>query len=123
VKPVSKFYAQAAVFSGDPGSPTGNKHGFDMRLRDGALTFAEVGYLFNQSPGDRGLVGTYKLGAFVHTGQFDSWDSQAANATHSAALKNHSPDYGVYGVVEQEAYKRGGKIVGVLSVAVSRLPT
>ncbi len=118
VKPVSKLYAQAGFFSGNPGGQTENKNGLDLRLRggrDGALMFFETGYLFNQSPGDRGLTGTYKVGAFLHTGEFDSWGSQTANALRDAPLNDRGPNHGIYGVVDQELYKRGGKTVGLFA--------
>lgn len=112
VKPTSKFYVQAAAFSGDPGGQTENKNGIDFRLRDGALMFLETGFLLNQSPGDRGLVGTYKLGSFVHTGTFNSWDSQAQNELRGSALRDDGPNYGFYGVADQELFKSGGRTIG-----------
>ena len=72
----------------------------------------EAGFLLNQSPGDRGLVGTYKLGAFIHTGTFNSWDSQARNERQGTSLKDDGPNYGLYGVVDQELFKSGGHTIG-----------
>ena len=112
VKPTSKFYVQTAAFSGNPGGQTENKNGLDFRLRDGTLTLFEAGFLLNQSPGDRGLVGTYKLGGFVHTGTFNSWGSRAQNELRGAAVKDSGPNYGFYGVADQELFKSGGRIIG-----------
>jgi porin len=110
VQPVSKFYLQAGVFAGDPGNPVDNPYGLDWRIKrhDGALVMLETGFLLNQSPGDRGLKGTYKVGTFLHTGEFDTWQSQAGNALTGAPLTNRSPNDGVYAVLDQEIYQSGG---------------
>lgn len=112
VKPTSKFYFQAALFSGDPGGQTENKNGLDFRFRDGVSMLFETGFLLNQSPGDRGLEGTYKLGSFVHTGTFNSWDSQRQNELRGAAFQDQGPNYGIYAVADQEIFKSGGRTIG-----------
>ena len=104
VQPTSKFYFQAGIYDGDAQSQQENNHGVNFRLSttDGALIFSEIGFLLNQSPGDRGLKGTYKLGSFVHTNEFDTWSSQAKAALGTGSLHGVTPDYGIYGVVDQE---------------------
>ncbi|MGC3991366.1 MAG: carbohydrate porin [Chthoniobacteraceae bacterium] len=113
IQPVSKFYLQAGIFAGDPGDPVSNPYGLDWRIKrnDGALVLLETGFMLNQSPGDRGLQGTYKLGAFLHTGEFDTWQSQANHALTGSPLTNESPNYGVYAILDQEIYKSGGLAV------------
>ena len=116
VAPVSFLSFQVGVYGGDSGgSQDQNNHGtnFNLRSRDGALIFSEAAYTVNQSPGDRGLQGTYKLGSFVHTGSqnFSTFDSQARNVLGIGALKNRGTDFGVYAIGDQELYKAGGRIV------------
>jgi porin len=77
------------------------------------LIFSEIGFLLNQSPNDRGLVGTYKIGSFVHTAQFSTWNSQAEDALGTGALNDAGANYGFYAVIDQEIYKAGGRTVGV----------
>ena len=118
VQPVSFFTFQAGVYGGDSGgSQQQNNHGtnFNLRSGDGLLAFSEVAYLRNQSPNDRGLVGTYKLGTFVHTGSedFPTFASQARVALGTGALENRGTDFGVYGVVDQELLKAKGKTIGL----------
>ena len=116
VQPTSKFSFQAGIYGGDSGgSQDQNSRGtnFNLRSRDGALIFSEVAYYLNQSPGDRGLTGTYKLGAFVHTGSqaFQTFDSQTRVALGTGNGQDRSTNFGLYGIVDQDLYKSGGKII------------
>ena len=116
VQPVSFFLFEAGVFGGDSGgSQDQNNHGtnFNLRGRDGALVFAEVSYLVNQSPGDRGLEGTYKLGTFVHTGSvnFPTFNSQTRDTLGTGDLKYRGTNYGIYSVMDQDILKAGGRTV------------
>ena len=115
VQPVSKFYFQAAAFAPDSNSdPTSNNsHGthFHINDSDGALLMTELGYLFNQSPNDRGLVGTYKLGAFVQRGNYPTFSSQADDALGTGKLSGKGTNFAVYGVANQEIYKHGGSTI------------
>ena len=104
------------MFGGDSGgSQDQNNHGtnFNLRSRDGALVFAEAAYLYNQSPNDRGLQGTYKVGTFAHTGStnFPTFESQSRVALEQGALHQRGTDYGVYGVIDQDLLKSGGRTV------------
>jgi porin len=69
--PTSNFYVMAGVFGQDLNSDptTNNQNGirFGLNSNSGMLIMSETGYLVNQSPNDRGLQGTYRLGSFVHT--------------------------------------------------------
>ena len=116
VQPVSFFSFQAGIYGGDSGgSQDQNNHGtnFNLRSRDGALIFSEVAYYLNQSPGNRGLQGTYKLGSFVHTGStdFPTFDSQTRDALGLGPIRNRSTNYGVYGVIDQDILKSGGRVI------------
>lgn len=117
VQPVSKFLFQIGVFGGDSGgSQDQNNHGTNLNLRgrDGALVFSEANFFLNQSPGDRGLKGTYKVGSFVHTGgaNFPTFQSQAREALGLGTVENRGANYGVYGVIDQEILKAGGRTAG-----------
>ena len=111
IQPTSKFYFQAGIYDGNAQSQQQNNHGvnFPLSTTDGALIFSEIGFLLGQSPGDRGLKGTYKVGSFVHTGKFDTWNSQAQAALGTGSLKSGGIDYGIYGVVDQEIIQSGGR--------------
>ncbi len=115
IQPTSKFYFQAGIYDGNAQSQQQNNHGvnFPLSTTDGALIFSEIGLLLGQSPGDRGLKGTYKVGSFVHTGKFDTWNSQAQAALGTGSLKSGGIDYGIYGVVDQEIIRSGGRSLDI----------
>ncbi len=103
IQPIPQFYFQSGIYAGSTGDQDVNRSGVNFHLNgsDGALIFSEIGWLVNQAAGDRGLVGTYKLGSFVHTADFSNFTTGA----------NEGSDYGIYAVADQEIYKRGGKVI------------
>jgi porin len=103
VQPIPQFYFQSGIYYGNTGAQNENRNGLDFHFNssDGALIFSEIGWLMNQAAGDRGLVGTYKLGSFVHT----------ANFANDVSGAGEGANFGIYGVADQEIYKHGGKDV------------
>ena len=53
------------------------------------------------------------LGSFVHTNEFDTWSSQAKVALGTGSLHGVTPDYGIYGVVDQELFESGGRTIAM----------
>ena len=95
VRPTPAFGFQAAVFQGNPGGPGDdpadpqkrNPSGFSaMQLCCGVLGIVEADYTVNggkQHAGmasSYGLVGTYKVGAWIHTASFDDQRYNAVGA-------------------------------------------
>ena len=119
IAPTSNFYFQGGVFNVDSGSdPAGNDDAgthFHINAADGAFVILEAGYLLNQSPNDRGLAGTYKVGAFFQDGQYTTWSSQAAAALGTGRLSSNGTNYAVYGVIDQEIYKHGAEDISAFA--------
>ena len=106
--PVSFLDFKAALFAPNEAAEN-NTHGTDFSIdsRDGALAAFEAAYLLNQSPNQRGLIGTYKLGAFAQQGDYTSFGSQAANALNASAPLRRGTNVVAYGVADQELFKNG----------------
>jgi porin len=112
--PGDSFYAQAAVFSGDIGdSATNNKHGTRFSFRDGALCFFEFGYHINPTPAaapsppaSARLAGTYKLGGFYDSGEFEA----------NSGRQTKQGDYGIYLLAQQEVWHPDNKPTRALAV-------
>lgn len=115
--PTSAFYVMAGVYGMDNSSDlaTNNKNGtrFALTASSGMLIMSEAGYLLNQSPNDRGLQGTYRLGSFVHTANYDNWGSQAASALGTGSLQSAGANYGIYGVVDQQIYSKADQTISL----------
>lgn len=108
IAPVSFLDFKVAVFAPNQNSED-NLHGTDFSInsRDGALAVFEASYLLNQSPNDRGLVGTYKVGTFIQQGDYVSFGSEAANALDPSKPLHRGTNVAVYGVADQELFKNG----------------
>jgi len=103
--PNETWYGQVGVYDGDTfdssaGDDTVNRHGLHLELGDGQGTFgmAEVGYRHNQAEDAPGLPGTYKLGGWWHSGDFDDFSGGAS----------HNGTQGVYASGEQMVYREYG---------------
>ena len=108
VAPVSFLDFKAAVLAPNENAENyDNGTDFGIKQQDGALFVMEASYLRNQSPNDRGLIGTYKIGAFVQHSDYATWDSQAQNALGNSALLHYGTNYAVYAVIDQEIFKDG----------------
>jgi porin len=103
--PTSKFYVMAGVYGQDVNSDpaTNNQNGtrFALTSSSGMLIMSEAGYLLNQSPNDRGLQGTYRLGSFVHTDDSPRFEDGSNGGT----------SYGVYGVMDQQIYSQADRTI------------
>ena len=109
-----RYYAQAAVYSGNPDqTPSGTR--FNMSETEGALSYYEAGYLPNHGTNDTGLGGSYKVGAWLHTGNFDDMGDGIVNAALLAGgapgipVRLHHFNYGGYFLGEQQLYRETGK--------------
>lgn len=103
--PDSKFYVMAGVYGQDLNSDpaTNNQNGtrFALNSSSGMLIMSEAGYLLNQSPNDRGLQGTYRLGSFVHTDDSPRFEDGSNGGTN----------YGIYGVIDQQIYSKDDRTI------------
>jgi porin len=103
--PTSKFYVMAGVYGQDVNSDptTNNQNGtrFALTSSSGMLIMSEAGFLLNQSPNDRGLQGTYRIGSFVHTDDTPRFEDGSNGGT----------SYGVYGVLDQQLYSKADRTI------------
>jgi len=99
---------QAGFFDGDCLAQDVNKNGTDFHIAngDGALFFSEAQFTPHPDADDKTLGSIFKLGGFLHTKRAQTWDAQL-NGDSSGGTVN----YGIYGVAEQDLFKRDGKVV------------
>jgi porin len=110
-----------AVTNGDPAGPGSNdpqvrnRYGLNFRLQDRPLAMAEAQYRVNQDKADKGLAGSYKLGAFGHFGDFQDQrigtDGRSlADPLSSGTASNRRGNNGVYAAIDQQLYRpKGGE--------------
>ena len=96
-----RFQFAAGVFNTNQNSAGGAKGGLDFSLQQGnrgALSVAQVNYLFNHAPQDSGLPGQYTLGGFYDGNSFTSLRKPSSTETAT---------YGIYGLFQQMLYRDG----------------
>ncbi len=96
------WFGQAGVYDGDTfdrddGRPSGNPHGVNFRLsgHQGAFAIGEFGWKRPariEGTNDTCLPGAYKIGAWLHTAEFDGV---------GAIGRRHGHNHGFYAAVEQ----------------------
>ena len=113
-----------ALFNGDPvppgtpGDPQANEGGGTaFRTNGGALWFAEAQWARNQGKDATGLPGTFKIGAWYHSGYFADQRigadglSLADPASDGRPLLRHG-DYSVYALADQTLWRPAGATDG-----------
>lgn len=128
------FYAQAAVFSGDPtghegsNSPaTGIPAGTVISFNGGAFIIAEAGYTMNQAKDDKGPPASFKFGGWYHTSahfqdqRLDATGLSLANPTSTGIPLDHAGDWGLYGIADATLYRaeNGGALAAFLRLGGS----
>ena len=107
--PTENFSAQAGVYSGMP-DQTQSGARFNLSQQAGALNYCELGWRRNPGTNNPGLGGSYKLGAYYHTGGFtDAYAGVFYAAGLAATAGQHQGDYGAYLLAEQQLYLARGK--------------
>ncbi|MDE1170944.1 MAG: carbohydrate porin [Verrucomicrobium sp.] len=110
VQPIPAFYFMSGLYNGSSESQTLNPYGTDFPVdgHDGLALYSEVGYVVNP---DQGLKGSYKLGSFVHTHDWNDWGSREAAALGTGTLRSEGADFGLYAIADHELWKKDGRVL------------
>ncbi|HMN57006.1 MAG TPA: carbohydrate porin [Ottowia sp.] len=138
--PLASLGARLRVQTGDrvtllagvfDGSPVGrdeeqpawiDRHGMRFVPVGQALLIAELQY---QRPTDAdGLPGTYKIGAWAHTGRFDDQrldgaGGSLADLTGNGAALQHRGNHSLYAMADQMLWRQGARSLGVFARAMA----
>jgi porin len=107
-----------AIYNGDP-APAGagdpqirDRNGTAFRLNEHALMFGELWYS-PDSDASENLPTTYKLGGWYASNHFadqryDNMGVLLASPASSGLARDHTGDYGLYGIVDQMVWRRAG---------------
>ncbi len=108
--PIPQFYAQAAVYDGNPDrSCPGTR--VNLNDKEGALAYFELGYRLHPGEAPAGLPGVYKIGGYYHTDRFIDVSEGATDLINqaigfpAAPLEEHSGNYGFYALAEQTLFR------------------
>lgn len=113
--PASSISIQAGVYGGAP-DQTYSGAKFNLSEREGALSYFELGYSLHPENNSTSLKGSYKLGAYYHTGDFvDVHDGVLSGFANQVGLpgpplRDRSGNYGAYMLAEQQLFNENGKV-------------
>jgi porin len=108
-----------AAFNGDPANPgPGNAQqrdagGTNFRLDSDRFLIGEWSYSNNLGPDREGLPGTFKFGAWYHSGRFpdqrdDTTGLSLANPASTGIAASHRGDFGAYLIADQTVWREPG---------------
>lgn len=112
VQPTDSLALLAAVFNGDPND---NGSGTSFTLDKGVFAIAEAQYAINGGDNAPGLPGTYHLGGWYNSNEFDFDDERRFGGPftlpgpeNEVLTEAHRGDFSIYGVAEQMLYRVAG---------------
>ncbi|PZM08092.1 carbohydrate porin [Rhizobium tubonense] len=115
VNPGDAWTLQAAILNGSPTGSTsnGNANGLGFPIGNGILAIAEAAYAYTPPADGNGLRGTYKLGAWYNSEQFDSLSTASngvslASPVSSGHPRSLSGDFALYAIADQELWREHG---------------
>jgi porin len=106
-----------AIFNGDPAGPgpgepeRRNPSGTAFRLNDPPLIFNEFWYNVGEAKPSAPLPGTYKIGAWVHTGSFQDQSRNPFGSPlpfSNLVAARYRGDFAVYGIADQMIWRKPG---------------
>src|SRR2546422_762581 len=104
VRPTEQMYVMGGLYNGDPSIRANKHHGADWSMNGPLFTIGEAGYQVNGLPGDRGLIGNYKVGFWYDDSQYTDFNTVARERAPGVARGN----WGFYGLFDQVLRQFGG---------------
>ena len=103
VRTTERSYVMGGLYNGDPSIRANNHHGADWSMGGPLFAIGEAGYQVNGLPGDRGLLGNYKVGFWYDDSQYTDFNS-VARGTPRVSRGN----WGAYALFDQVLVQFGG---------------
>ncbi len=101
VKPTARTYLMGGVYNGDPSIRANDHHGMDLSMHGPLFAIAEAGYRLNGLPGDTGLLGNYKVGAWFDNAVYTQYSTVGPLITPQTARGN----WGFYTLFDQMVWR------------------
>jgi porin len=73
VKPTSRSYIMGGVYNGDPNIRANAHNGVDMSMHGPVFAIVQAAYQNNGLPGDPGLLGNYRVGAWYDNSSYEDF--------------------------------------------------
>lgn len=97
VRPTPRTYIMGGVYNGDPDIRADHLHGVDMSMNGPVFAIVEAAYQRNGLPGDAGLIGNYRFGAWYDNSSYEDFRT-VGFGTPSAQQRGN---WGLYTLLDQ----------------------
>jgi porin len=101
-EPVTRFYAMAGAYNGDPRLKQGERHGLDFSLRGPVFAIGEIGGRWNFERNSSRLPGNFKVGGYYNGGS-----TRVFAAAPAAQFETEQGRTGFYVVADQALVRWG----------------
>jgi len=97
VRPTPRTYIMGGVYNGDPSIRDIDHNGADMSMHGPLFVIGEAGFQRNGLPGDKGLIGNYKMGGWYDNAVFTDYKTAGYGTQPSTKRGN----WGLYTMADQ----------------------
>jgi porin len=97
VRPTPRTYVMGGVYDGDPNIRGNDHNGADMSMHGPVFAIMEAAYQKNGLPGDAGLIGNYRVGAWYDNSSYEDFRT-VGNETPVGYQRGN---WGLYTLVDQ----------------------
>jgi porin len=97
VRPTERTYVMSAIYNGDASIRRIAHNGADMSMNGPLFAIGEAGYQRNGLPGDKGLLGNYRIGGWYDNNRFTDFES-AGRGTPTTSKRGN---WGLYTLDDQ----------------------
>jgi porin len=122
VRPTDRTYIMGGIYNGDASVRENQYHGANFSMNGPAFLITEAGYQCNGLPGDKGKLGTYKVGAYYDGNTFANFNEQLLGnsaSQYGLSAETQRGNWGYYALVDQVIVKLDEKMERNIGVFAS----
>src|ERR1700722_4360258 len=97
VRPTPRTYIMAGVYNGDPDIRSNSHNGADMSMHGPPFAIIEAAYQRNGLPGDVGLIGNFRVGAWDDNSSYEDFRT----AGYGTPVADQRGNWGLYTLIDQ----------------------
>jgi porin len=107
-RPTDRTYVLVGIYNGDATVRDNDEHGVNFTMNGPAFVIGEAAYQRNGLPGDKGMFGNYKIGAYYDANTFTDFSGQVLGtsaANYGLASNTKEGNWGYYVLTDQVIYR------------------
>jgi porin len=97
VRPTPRTYIMGGAYNGDPNIRANAHNGADMSMHGPVFAIVEAAWQRNGLPGDAGLIGNYRVGAWYDNSSYEDYRTEG----YGTPVANQRGNWGLYTLIDQ----------------------